>query len=166
MSPHLPLPDDLSADPALAREYSAARARGGAVMAILRAMGPRSELLQAFLALSDAALYGPAALGRREREVLAVATSEANEAGYSAEVHRELLEGLGDESQADARDAALIEFARSLTLAPSEAGEAVARLREHLEPAEVYDAVAVVGLLNFANRAALATGITSSDDLP
>jgi len=30
---------------------------------------------------------------------------------------------------------------------------------------EVYDAIAVVGLLNFANRAALATGITAADDL-
>jgi hypothetical protein len=33
------------------------------VLAILRAMGPRAEVLQAFLALSEAALYGPAALG-------------------------------------------------------------------------------------------------------
>jgi alkylhydroperoxidase family enzyme len=44
-------------------------------------------------------------------------------------------------------------------------GEAVAALREHLSDAEVYDAIAVVGLLNFANRAALATGITTADDL-
>jgi alkylhydroperoxidase family enzyme len=41
----------------------------------------------------------------------------------------------------------------------------VAALRAHLSVAEVYDAIAVVGLLNFANRAALATGISSSDDL-
>ena len=38
-------------------------------------------------------------------------------------------------------------------------------LRAHLSVAEVYDAIAVVGLLNFANRAALATGITPADDL-
>ena len=56
-------------------------------MAILRAMGPRAEVVRAFLALSEAALYGPAALGRRERELLAVATSQANEAGYSAAAH-------------------------------------------------------------------------------
>src|SRR3954469_8269713 len=126
MPPHLPLPDDASADPDLAGEYSAARARGGAVMAIVRAMGPRAEVVQAFLALSDAALYGPAELGRRERELLAVATSDANGAAYSAEVHRELLEELGAEAQDDARDRALREFARRLTLAPQEAGEAVA----------------------------------------
>jgi hypothetical protein len=67
---------------------------------------------------------------------------------------------------AGARDQALVDFARRLTLAPREAPEAVAELRTHLSVAEVYDAIAVVGLLNFANRAALATGISDSDDLP
>jgi uncharacterized peroxidase-related enzyme len=163
--PGLPLPDDATADPALAAEYAAARARGGSVMAILRAMGPRAELLRAFLALADAALYGPAALGRRERELVAVATSEANGAGYSAEAHRALLEQLGGGPDGSPRDRALVEFARRVALAPREAGDAVAALREHLTVAEVYDAIAVAGLLAFANRAALATGITSSDDL-
>ena len=77
----LPLPDDATADAALAAEYAAARDREGAVMAILRAFGPRAEVVRAFLALADATLYGPAALGRREREVLALATSEANGSG-------------------------------------------------------------------------------------
>ena len=38
-------------------------------------------------------------------------------------------------------------------------------LRSELSEAETYDAVAVVGLLNFANRSALAAGITTADDL-
>jgi AhpD family alkylhydroperoxidase len=160
----LPLPDDDTASPALAAEYTAAREREGAVMAILRAMGPRAEVLQAFLALAEAALYGPAALGRREREVLALATSQANGADYSAETHAALLDELG--GPADAGDEALAAFARRLTLAPREAPAAVADLRAHLSDAEVHDAIAVVGLLNLANRAALATGITAADDLP
>jgi alkylhydroperoxidase family enzyme len=41
----------------------------------------------------------------------------------------------------------------------------VADLRRHCSEHEVYDAIAVVGLLNFANRAALATGISADDDL-
>jgi alkylhydroperoxidase family enzyme len=41
----------------------------------------------------------------------------------------------------------------------------VAELRAHLSADEAYDAIAVVGLLNLANRAALATGITTADDL-
>jgi uncharacterized peroxidase-related enzyme len=166
MAPHLPLPDEATASPALAGEYAAARRREGSVMAILRAMGPRAEVLQAFLALADAALYGPAALGHRERELLALATSQANGADYSADAHAALLaeHGGGGPDGRD-RDDALVEFARHLTLAPREAGEAVAGLRAHLSVAEVYDAIAVVGLLNFANRAALATGITAADDL-
>jgi hypothetical protein len=56
-----------------------------------------------------------------------------------------------------------VNFARRLTLAPREAGEAVAELRKHLSDNEVHDAIA--GLLNFANRSALATGIGTADDL-
>jgi uncharacterized peroxidase-related enzyme len=164
MPSHLPLPDETTAGPALAGEYAAARERGGSVMAILRAMGPRVEVVQAFLALAEAALYGPAALGRRERELLALATSQANEAEYSAAIHAALLEQLGGSADTGARDQALVDFARRVTLAPREAGDAVAELRTHLSVAEVYDAIAVVGLLNFANRAALATGIDASDD--
>jgi alkylhydroperoxidase family enzyme len=62
-------------------------------------------------------------------------------------------------------DQALVDFAGRLTLAPHEAGEAVADLRRHCSEQEVYDAIAVVGLLNFANRTALATGISADDDL-
>jgi AhpD family alkylhydroperoxidase len=150
--------------PELAAEYTAARQREGRVMAILRAMGPRAEVVRAFVALADAVLYGPAALGRRERELLAVAASEANGADYSTEVHRELLERLGGGPDGSARDRALVEFARGLTLAPAEAP--VEALRRHLSDAEIHDAIAVVSLMNLANRAALATGITSRDDLP
>ncbi len=156
----LPLPDDETASPELAAEYAAAREREGSVMAILRAMGPRAEVVRAFVALAEATLYGPAALGRREREVLALATSEANGAAYSVEVHAALLEELGGRQEGDE---ALEAFARRLTLRPGEAADAVRELG--LGEAEAYDAIAVVGLLNLANRAALATGITTADDL-
>jgi AhpD family alkylhydroperoxidase len=158
----LPLPDD-RAEPQLAAEYDAAREREGRVMAILRALGPRPEIVRAFLTMADAALYGPAALDRREREVLAHAASEANGAQYSATIHAQLARDLGEPGP---RDPALTAFARRLTLRPREADQAVADLRDHLTDPEVYDAIAVVGLLNLANRAALATGITAADDLP
>jgi uncharacterized peroxidase-related enzyme len=165
MVPRIPLPDDATASRALAAEYAAARRRAGSVMAILRALGPRAEVVRSFLALSEAALYGPAALGRRERELLALATSQANGAEYSADVHAALLEQSGGGPDGSARDRALVAFARQVTLAPGKADDAVGELRDHLSAAEVYDAIAVVGLLNFANRVVLATGIDSTDDL-
>ena len=152
----LPLPTEV------AGEYAAAREREGRVMAILRAMGPRPEVVRAFVELADAVLYGPAALGRREREVLAVAVSEANGAAYSVEVHSAMLDELGGHRDGDR---ALVAFARRSTLSPGEAAAAVEELRAHLSDDEVYDAIAVVGLLNLANRAAVATGITTDDDL-
>ena len=161
----LPLPEDAGASPELAAEYAAARERGGRVMAILRAMGPRAEVVRAFLDMTEAVLYGPATLGRRERELLALATSEANGAEYSGAIHAQLLADCGGGPDGSARDVALVEFARGLTLAPRDGAAAVAALREELSPDEVHDAIAVVSLLNMANRAALATGISGSDDL-
>ena len=134
-------------------------------MAILRAMGPRAEVVRAFLDMTEAVLYGPATLGRRERELLALASSEANGAEYSSAVHAQLLAACGGGPDGSARDAALVEFARSLTLAPREGAGAVAELCRHLSDDEVHDAIAVVSLLNLANRAALATGISAADDL-
>ena len=165
MAARLPLPDDSTAGPELAAEYAAAREREGRVMAILRAMGPRAEVVRGFLALAEAALYGPAILGRRERELLARATSEANGADYSAQAHSALLEQLGGGPDQSARDRALADFARRLTLTPREGAAAAEELQNHLTDDEVHDAIAVVSLLNFANRAALATGITADDDL-
>jgi alkylhydroperoxidase family enzyme len=94
-----------------------------------------------------------------------VAASEANGAEYSAHVHALLLQESGGGPDGGDRDSALVRFARRLTVAPREGREAIADLRDHLSPDEVLDAIAVVGLLNLANRAALATGIISSDDL-
>ena len=156
------LPDDATS-PELAASYAAAREREGRVMAILRAMGPRAEVVDAFVALAEAVLYGPAALSRRERELLAVATSQANRAAYSEAVHAQLLRRLGGPAVTE-RDQALVAFARTLTLTPAE--DAVTPLRGHLSDAEVHDAIAVVALLNLANRAALATGVSAADDLP
>src|SRR3954470_10429167 len=123
----LPLPDDASASPALAAEYASARTREGRGVAIPGSMGPRAEVVRAFVALADAVLYGPAALGRRERELLAVAVSEANGAAYSTAVHSELLESLGG-PDGGPRDVALVEFARALTLTPAASGDAVEAL--------------------------------------
>ena len=69
----------------------------------------------------------------------------------------------GEYAAARERDQALADFARRLTLAPD--SSAAEELREHLSLDEVYDAIAVVGLLNLADRVALATGITTEDDL-
>jgi alkylhydroperoxidase family enzyme len=109
--------------------------------------------------------YGRAALGQRELELLALATSEANGASYSTEVHAALLASHGGGPDGSARDAALVGFARRLTLTPAEGADAARELGGYLSDDEVHDAIAVVGLLNLANRAALATGISPADDL-
>jgi uncharacterized peroxidase-related enzyme len=165
MAAGLPLPDDSTATPELAAEYATAREREGRVMAILRAMGPRAEVVRAFLDQTGAAIFAPASLGRRERELVAVATSQANGATYSAEIHAKLLEEEGGGPDGGPRDQALVDFARRLTLSPREAADAVTALKDHLSTDEIYDAIVVVAHMNLANRAVLASGVTPSDDL-
>jgi alkylhydroperoxidase family enzyme len=79
-------------------------------------------------------------------------------------VHERLLAELGGDT-GSAPDRALVAFARRLSFAPSEVADALADLREHFTDDEAHDAIAVVGLMSLANRAALATGITEEDDL-
>jgi uncharacterized peroxidase-related enzyme len=165
VAPILPLPDDSNASHELAAEYAAAREREGRVMAILRALGPRADVVRAFLDQTNATIFNPASLSRRERELLAVAVSEANGATYSRDIHAALLEEEGDGPDGSPRDRALVDFARRLTTSPREGPEAVADLSRHLTPDEVYDAIVVVAHMNTANRVVLAAGITPDDDL-
>jgi AhpD family alkylhydroperoxidase len=165
VAPNLPLPDDSNASADLAAEYAAAREREGRVMAILRALGPRADVVRAFLDQTHATIFHAASLGRRERELLAVAASEANGAQYSADIHRALLDEEGGGPDGSPRDQALVDFARRLTLAPREGPDAVADLSGHLSPDEIYDAIVVVAHMNTANRVVLAAGITPDDDL-
>lgn len=161
----MPLPDDSNASAELAAEYAAAREREGRVMAILRALGPRADVVRALLDQTNAALFNTASLSRREPELLAVAPSEANGAAYSHDIHAALLDEEGGGPDGSPRDRALVEFARRLTLLPREGSDAVADLSEHLSPDEVYDAIVLVAHMNTANRVVLAAGIAPDDDL-
>ena len=55
-------------------------------MAILRAMGPRAEVVRAFLDMTEAVLYGPAALGRVSASCC-TGDLRGERGGYSAEIH-------------------------------------------------------------------------------
>src|SRR3954467_5642024 len=123
----LPLPDE-STSPELGARYAAAREREGRVMAILRAQGPRAPVVDAFLQMANTVLYDEAVLDRRERELIALATSEANGASYSVAVHADLLAAAGGVGDGP-RDRALFAFARTVTVEPARSAAAVAALR-------------------------------------
>ena len=66
----------------LKRQYDAAIGRAGRVFHIVRAMSPSPHMLDASMGLYKAVMYGPSALSRRQREMLAVVVSVANDCHY------------------------------------------------------------------------------------
>jgi alkylhydroperoxidase family enzyme len=66
----------------LRRLYDAAVARAGKVYGIVRLMSSSPPILEASIGLYRALMHGPSALTRRQREMLAVVTSRANDCHY------------------------------------------------------------------------------------
>lgn len=73
---------DGDADGSLRRQYDAAKARAGRVFGILRAMSIAPDVLEASMGLYLRVMFRPGGLERRQREMLAVVTSAANECHY------------------------------------------------------------------------------------
>lgn len=73
-------PDD--ARGRLAQLYAAAVARAGRVFQIVRAMSLSPPALEASMDLYRRLMHGPSSLSRRQREMLAVVTSRANDCHY------------------------------------------------------------------------------------
>jgi alkylhydroperoxidase family enzyme len=73
-------PDEASG--LLAEEYEAAVKRAGKVYNIVSSMSLRPGVLKRSMELYKAIMFGPSALTRQERELLATVVSAANECYY------------------------------------------------------------------------------------
>jgi alkylhydroperoxidase family enzyme len=80
--PHIRLTEPDEATGLLASEYDAAVGRAGKIFNIVKAMSLRPETLQASMELYKMIMFGPSALTRAERELLATVTSSANDCHY------------------------------------------------------------------------------------
>jgi uncharacterized peroxidase-related enzyme len=154
----LPTPD--SAGPELRDEYAAALEREGRIMQVLRAMGPRAEVLRAFLDLFGALMRDGPGLDLRRRELVAVTVSRINGARYSADVHERLLAEHGDADTLDAADRALVTFAERLSREPASVDQAVVDdLGRHFPDDAILEAIQVTAFFNYVNRVVMATGV-------
>ena len=79
---HLRLIDVHEASGLLKDEYDAAVGRAGKVFNIVKAMSLRPPVLKRSMELYKAIMFGPSALSRRERELLAVVVSRQNDCHY------------------------------------------------------------------------------------
>ena len=79
---HLRLIDVGEASGLLKDEYDAAVGRAGKVFNIVKAMSLRPPVLKRSMELYKGIMFGPSALSRRERELLAVVVSRQNDCHY------------------------------------------------------------------------------------
>jgi alkylhydroperoxidase family enzyme len=80
--PHIRLTEPDEATGLLAAEYDAAIGRAGKIFNIVKAMSLRPETLQASMEMYTTIMFGPSALTRAERELLATVTSSTNDCHY------------------------------------------------------------------------------------
>jgi alkylhydroperoxidase family enzyme len=80
--PHIRLIEPDDADGMLAEEYAAAVERAGKVYNIVKSMSLRPAVLRRSMEMYKAIMFGPSALTRQERELLATVVSAANECYY------------------------------------------------------------------------------------
>jgi uncharacterized peroxidase-related enzyme len=169
--------DEHEAEGDLAAAYARLIAQRGRVSNILKVHSLRPAALDDHLALYMGLMFGPGGLSRRERELVAVAVSQANGCAYCAAHHLEALARYERDSQllaqlAEAveraplrqRDSALVRYAAKLTRAPQEMQEEdVQSLRGvGLGDAEILLLNLVVAYFNFVNRIALGLGVAHS----
>jgi uncharacterized peroxidase-related enzyme len=162
----------------LAEVYSALARSRGKVANIMKVHSLNPRAMRAHLELYVTLLFGRSKLKRPEREMIAVVVSQANRCDYCVHHHAEALEHYwGEErvrrliddvgaAEPSAREQAMADYARKLTLEPTGVQEDdVAALRaQGLDDSEILDVNLIVSYFNFVNRIALGLGVEFSPE--
>lgn len=171
--------DEATASGEIADMYAELRRQRGKVSNILKVHSLRPQALKHHLELYMGLMFGPGGLGRRQRELLAVAVSQTNGCDYCVAHHVEALgkyvRDAGELAALSERaaqpfltkaDLLLVEYAVKLTRS---AGAVTAADVDALREAGFTDddillANLVVAYFNFVNRIALGLGVEHSAD--
>jgi uncharacterized peroxidase-related enzyme len=171
--------DEAGATGEIAVLYEELRAKRGKVSNILKVHSLRPAALQHHLDLYMGIMFGPGGINRRQRELIAVAVSQANRCAYCVAHHAEALgRYVRDEGQRAALaedalqsfltplDRAMVEHATKLTSVPHEVTAAdVDVLRvAGLADEDILLLNLIVAYFNFVNRIALGLGVAYSDE--
>ena len=169
----LRVPDEADLPPEVLELWQPSLEKLGFVPNVLRLYALRPDNLLAWNAWYDVAMKGESGLTKPEREMIAVVVSVANDCAYCMAAHGAALRKLTkDPALADAvaadhttapiepRVRAMLDYARKLTLRPTEMTEAdVVGLRDAgWNDEDVMDIAEVTGLFNMSNRMASGLG--------
>src|SRR3954452_17824755 len=169
-----PQGDERLLSPEIQALYAKCREKLGFVPNVFLAYQWRPSRLAAWLAPLDAGVEATEALPAAEREMIAVAVSMANACSYCLVAHGYSVRKLtrdpvnGDlitldykRAEITPRQRAILDYARMLTMAPSEVEEAdLETLREHgLSEEDLWDVIEIAAMFNFTNRMAHGAGM-------
>ena len=169
----LRVPDEADLPPEVLELWQPSLEKLGFVPNVLRLYALRPDNLLAWNAWYDVAMKGESGLTKPEREMIAVVVSVANDCAYCMAAHGAALRkltkdpALADDVAADHTTApieprvrAMLDYARKLTLRPTEMTEAdVVGLRDAgWNDEDVMDIAEVTGLFNMSNRMASGLG--------
>jgi len=159
--------------------YDEVQRSRGRISNILSVESLNPKGLKAHLDLYMTLQFGKSPLSRREREIVAIVVSKANDCGYCVTHHAEALDKyvkdpkwmrrmVEDPASVDLsdREQALVAFARGLTLEPAKGRkEAVEGLRAAgFDDVGIVHATEVVAYFNFVNRLASGLGVELEQD--
>jgi uncharacterized peroxidase-related enzyme len=167
------LPEDIRA------RILAVQEKSGFVPHVFLALAHRPDEFRAFFAYHDALMERRGGLSRAEREMIVVATSNANQCQYCVIAHGAILRVraknplIADQvainyrkADLDARQTAMLDFAMKVALEAHLVGDAdFARLEEHgFSQEDAWDIAAIAAFFGMSNRLANTMSLRPNDE--
>jgi uncharacterized peroxidase-related enzyme len=173
----VPRVDDLPAD--IRDRLLAVQEKSGFIPNVFLVLAHRPDEFRAFFAYHDALMDKPGTLTKAEREMIVVATSNANQCQYCVVAHGAILRiraknpRIADQIAINYRKAditpkqmAMLDFAMKVSQAAYAVGDAdIATLAEHgFNEEDVWDIAAISAFFGLSNRLANVTSMRPNDE--
>jgi len=167
------LPDDMR------ERMLAVQEKSGFIPNVFLVLAHRPDEFRAFFAYHDALMDKPGNLSKAEREMIVVATSNANECQYCVVAHGAILRIraknplLAEQVAVNYRKAditdrqkAMLDFAMKVSQRSGEVGDAdLATLKEHgFDDEDAWDIAAISAFFGMSNRLANTTSMRPNDE--
>ena len=174
-----PVPDIASLPEDIRQRIAAVQEKAGFVPNVFLVLAHRPDEFRAFFAYHDALMEKPGGLTKAEREMIVVATSQANECQYCVIAHGAILRIhekkplVADQVAVNYRKAditprqrAMLDFAMKVCLRSHEVDDAdFAALHPHgFDDEDIWDIAAITAFFGLSNRMANAVSMRPNDE--
>lgn len=174
-----PVPDLADMPDDVRERILAVQEKSGFIPNVFLALAHRPDEFRAFFAYHDALMDKPSPITKAEREMIVVATSNANQCQYCVVAHGAILRVrakdplIADQVAINYRKAditprqrAMLDFAMKVSMQAFEVGEKeIAALQEHgFSEDDVWDIAAIAAFFGMSNRLANVASMRPNDE--